>query len=86
MKIYISADIEGIGCVVRGEHASTSGRDYDTARRLMTQEVNAAIRGAFDAGAREVTVCDAHNTGPNLLPESLDKRAVLVMGGSRRGY
>lgn len=83
MKIFISTDIEGIGCVVRGEHFMTEGRDYPEARRLMTEEVNAAVAGAFDAGAEEVVVCDAHNVGLNLLPESLDERATLIMGGPR---
>lgn len=83
MKIYISTDIEGIGCVVRGEHFMIEGRDYPEARRLMTEEVNAAVAGAFDAGAREAVVCDAHNVGLNLLPELLDDRATLIMGGPR---
>ena len=83
MKIYISADIEGIGTVVRSEHSSVDGREYGAARRCMTQEVNAAIRGAYDAGATAVTVCDAHNVGLNILPEDLDERADLIMGGPR---
>jgi D-amino peptidase len=83
MKILISADIEGVGSVVRNEHSGVQEREYDLARRLMTEEVNAAVRGAFDSGATEVFVVDAHNVGLNLLPESLDERARLVMGGPR---
>ena len=49
MKIYISADIEGVGGVARHEHSRVDGREYPLARRLMTNEVNAAIRGAFEA-------------------------------------
>lgn len=83
MKIYISADIEGVGCVARHEHSRVDGREYPLARRLMTNEVNAAIRGAFEAGAADVTVSDSHNVGLNLLPEELDERARLVMGSPR---
>lgn len=83
MKILISADIEGIGSVVRSEHSSVQGREYAQARRLMTEEVNAAVRAACDAGAGEVLVVDAHNVGLNLLPEALDERARLVMGSPR---
>lgn len=83
MKIFISADIEGIGSVVRSEHSSVQGREYALARRLMTLEVNAAIEAAYDAGADEVMVADAHNVGLNLLPEELDDRALLVMGSPR---
>ncbi|UTF49766.1 M55 family metallopeptidase [Desulfomicrobium sp. ZS1] len=83
MKIYISADIEGVGGVARHEHSRVDGREYPLARRLMTNEVNAAIGGAFEAGAMDVTVSDSHNVGLNLLPEELDERARLVMGSPR---
>jgi len=83
MKIYISADIEGIGGVVRQEHSSTDGREYRWARKMMTEEVNAAIRGAFDGGAKEVVVADSHNVGLNLIPDELDARASLIMGSPR---
>jgi len=83
MKVYISADIEGIGCVVRQEQSAPNGREYRWARKMMTEEVNAAIRGAFDGGATEVVVSDSHNVGLNLIPEDLDGRAVLIMGSPR---
>lgn len=83
MNIYISTDIEGIGCVVRSEHSAVQGREYERARHFMTEEVNAAIKGAFDAGASSVTVCDSHNVGLNLLPEQVDERAELIMGSPR---
>lgn len=83
MHVYISADIEGVGCVVRSEHSSVNGRLYEEARRFMTGEVNAAVRGAFETGATAVTVCDAHNVGLNLIPEEMDDRAELILGGPR---
>lgn len=83
MKVYISSDIEGVGCVVRAEHSSVAGRDYGQSRHFMTDEVNAAIRAAFDSGAEQVLVSDSHNVGLNLLPEELDERAELIMGSPR---
>lgn len=83
MKVYISADIEGIGCVVRSEHSSPGGREYERARRFMTAEVNGAALGAFAAGATDVVVADAHNVGLNLIPEELDERVRLIMGSPR---
>lgn len=83
MKIYISADIEGIGCIVRGEQSSPTGREYRWARKRMTEEVNAAVRGAFDAGAEQVVISDSHNIGLNLIPEELDPRVSLIMGSPR---
>ena len=84
MKIFISADIEGIGGVVRGEQSSREHPDYPHARELMTAEVNAAIRGAFDGGVTEVVVTDAHSIGLNLVSEKLDERAVQIIGTPRR--
>ena len=84
MKIFISADIEGIGGVVRGEQTGRDGADYPHARELMTAEVNAAIRGAFEGGATEVVVTDAHGIGLNLISDTLDERAVQIIGTPRR--
>ncbi len=83
MKLLISADIEGVGAVVRREHSGVGEREYNQARKFMTKEVNAAINGAFDSGATEVKVVDAHNVGLNLFPEDLDERADLIMGSPR---
>ena len=83
MRVFISADIEGIGCVVRGEHSSPEGRCHEFARQQMTTEVNAAARGAFDAGASRVVIADAHNIGLNLIPDQLDERVLLVTGSPR---
>lgn len=49
----------------------------------MTQDVNAAIAGAFDGGATEVTVADGHGNMSNILVEELDERARLVSGNNR---
>ncbi|HEJ8050560.1 TPA: M55 family metallopeptidase, partial [Serratia marcescens] len=47
MKVFISADIEGIAGVMRPEQCNPAHADYAAARELMEQEVNAAIDGAF---------------------------------------
>jgi D-amino peptidase len=61
LKVYISADSEGVGGVSTWDvQASAKGREYEQFRRLMTLEVNAAIAGAFDAVATEVLVSDSH--------------------------
>lgn len=83
MKVYICADIEGVCGVVRMEHSRPEGREYARARQQMTNEVNAAVRGAFAAGATDVVVADSHNIGVNLIPEQLDERVRLVMGTPR---
>ncbi len=54
--------------------------DYDRARRLMTQEVNAAIEGALEAGVQEVVVNDSHAEARNLIAEDLHPAAELISG------
>ena len=83
VKVYISADMEGIAGVVDNTQASPTGRDYAIGRRLMIGEVNAAIAGAFDGGATEVVVNDAHWDQTNLEPDKLDPRATLITGAPK---
>jgi D-amino peptidase len=80
MKILIAADMEGVSGVVHWDQVTPGMADYTYFRRLMTQEVNAAVRAAFDAGAVEVLVSDGHNNGRNLLIDQLDPRALLNTG------
>jgi D-amino peptidase len=80
MKILIAADMEGITGVVSWDHVNPNHAEYPRFRRLMTGDVNAAIRGALDGGANEVIVSDGHNLGRNILIEELDPRARLNSG------
>lgn len=72
--------MEGITGVVDAEDVQPPGRDYERSRVLMTEDVNAAVRGAYAAGATEVLVNDAHGPMRNLLPDLLDPRALLIKG------
>ncbi|OGO36246.1 MAG: hypothetical protein A2W35_10320 [Chloroflexi bacterium RBG_16_57_11] len=80
MKILIAADMEGITGVVSWDQVNPNHAEYSRFRRLMTADVNAAIRGAFEGGASQVTVSDGHNNGRNILIEELDPRARLNSG------
>jgi len=83
VKVYISADIEGITGLVSWHQCGTQSSDhYDWpfARRMMTHDVNAAIRGARKAGATEIVVKDSHNNSKNLLIDQLEPGAQLVSG------
>ncbi|MEV0796786.1 M55 family metallopeptidase [Kribbella sp. NPDC050281] len=80
MKAYISADMEGITGLVDAEDVQPPGRDYERGRVMMTEDVNAAVRGAYAAGATAVLVNDAHGPMRNLLPDLLDPRATLIKG------
>jgi D-amino peptidase len=78
MKIYISADMEGVVGVVTQEQLGPSGFEYQRAREFMTEEVKAAIDAAFEAGATEIVVSDSHGNGQNLLIEKLPRNITLV--------
>lgn len=80
MRVYISIDMEGIGGVATADQVRRGGSGYVRAQELMTDEANAAIAGAFDAGATEVTVNDSHGTMDNLLHDRLDERARVIFG------
>lgn len=83
MRIFISVDIEGVAGVQNGIQGRPGNPEYETARRLMTQEANAAIRGAFAGGATEVLVADSHGQMRNMLADELDPRARLIQGKPR---
>jgi D-amino peptidase len=83
LKIYISADMEGVVGVVSGEQLGPTGFEYQRFREFMTQEVNAAIEGAFAAGATEIVISDSHGNGQNLLIERLPKNVLLVRSWPR---
>ena len=80
MKILIATDMEGITGVTTWDQVTPGHAEYARFRKLMTEDVNAAVRGAFDAGADEVIVADGHWNGSNILIEDLDPRAKLNTG------
>ena len=83
MKIFISADLEGVNGIAAPEDVEETGSGYQQARVFMTEEVNAAVSGAFAGGATEVVVCDSHNVAANIKVEQLDDRAQLMRGDTR---
>lgn len=80
MKILIATDMEGITGVTLWDQVTPGHVEYVRFRRLMTQDVNAAIRGACEAGADEIIVADGHWSASNILVEELDPRARLNTG------
>ena len=80
MKVFISADMEGICGIVRSDMTEQSHYDFGRARQLMTDDVSAAAEAAFAAGATEVWVKDAHGSANNILIDRLDPRVRLIQG------
>lgn len=83
LKIYISADMEGVVGVVTGEQLGPGGFEYERFREFMTAEVNACIEAARAAGATEILVSDSHGNGQNLLIEKLPDDVMIVRSWPR---
>ncbi len=86
MKVYISADIEGVTGITHWDEATHTKPDYSEFRDQMTAEVNAACEGALAAGADEIVIKDAHATGRNILASHLPSEARLIRGWSGHPY
>ena len=86
MKIYISADIEGITGVTHWDETDKSKSDYREYAKQMTDEVKAACEGAIKAGAKEIWIKDAHDTGRNIIAGDLPQSIKLVRGWSEHPY
>jgi len=86
MKIYISADIEGVTGITHWNETEKSKSDYQKFAQQMTNEVKAACEGAMKAGAKEIWIKDAHGTGRNILADDLPQTIKLVRGWSEHPY
>jgi D-amino peptidase len=80
MKVFISADLEGIWGVVSSRQTEGDNPDYSRARLLMTREVNLLCENLFRQGASEIVVNDSHNTMDNLLVEEIHPDVSLISG------
>lgn len=83
LKIYISADMEGVAGVVTEAQLGPGGFEYERFREFMTAEVNAAIDAARAAGATEILVSDSHGNGQNLLIDRMPNDVMIVRSWPR---
>ncbi|GAB2179359.1 M55 family metallopeptidase [Dongia sp. agr-C8] len=82
MKVYISADIEGTTGITHWDEAEKPHATYPEFRERMTDEVVAACEGAIEAGATEILIKDAHDSGRNIIAGRLPECARLIRGWS----
>ncbi|MEK6288922.1 MAG: M55 family metallopeptidase [Acidobacteriota bacterium] len=83
LKLYISADMEGVVGAVTGDQLGPQGFEYNRFREFMTEEVKAATEAAFEAGATEIVISDSHGNGENLLIERLPRNVTIVRSWPR---
>ena len=83
LRVFISADMEGLSGIAHSEMTSAAGAEYGRGRDLMMSDVNAAIQGALDAGATEILVNDSHGSMRNIRVEQLLPPARLISHNSK---
>ena len=86
MKVFISADIEGVTGTTVWDEVTRNHRDYPEFQAQMTREVSAACLGAIEAGVDRILVKDAHSTARNLIAKDLPEPVELIRGWSRHPY
>lgn len=86
MKIFISADIEGIATTSSWPDTHPKEKDYPFHARQMTQEVLAAIEGATQAGATEIVLRDAHGSANNIDISQLPDNVKVIRGWEGHPY
>ena len=84
MRVLVISDMEGVAGISNWQQVEGGESLYEEGRRLYTEEINAAVRGAFAAGATEVVVMDCHGAGKgwsfnSLIPDQLDERCEFVV-------
>jgi D-amino peptidase len=91
MKVFVVSDLEGVSGITKGGQTTGGAPMFDESRRLYTEEINAAVRGAKSAGATEIVVMDCHGAGAewdfnSLIPELLDEACDFVVQDSWTEY
>jgi len=91
VKVFIVSDLEGVSGVTHPGQTIGGSPMYEESRRLYTEEMNAAVRGAKAAGATEIVVMDCHGAGEewdfnSLIPELLDEACDFVVQDSWTEY
>src|ERR1700752_4910576 len=84
MRVHIISDMEGVSGIVKPEQTSGGDPMFEEGRRLYTEEINAAVRGAKAAGATDIVVMDCHGAGKgwtfnSLVPDLLDPDCEFVV-------
>ena len=84
MRVHVISDMEGVAGIVKWEQTSGGESLYEEGRRLYTEEINAAVRGAKAAGATQIVVMDCHGAGKgwtfnSLVAEDLDPACEFVV-------
>lgn len=81
LSVFIFADMEGCSGLTNRDQILT-----EEGSLRMAEDINACIRGCFEAGAKGVIIRDGHGGGINVDPKLIDKRARLVQGATNSRF
>ncbi len=85
MKVYVVADFESASGAVAGQQMQPGVLGYEETRRIWMEDLNAAVQGAIEGGAKEVLINEAHYTFRNIAPELLHPEAQFIAGYLKYG-
>jgi D-amino peptidase len=75
--------MEGISTIVDWAEVNRNDSEYNHTRKIMAKDLNSAIEGALESGAKEIAVCDAHGGARNLRLEQVHEAAYLIRGSPK---
>src|SRR3954468_6196202 len=85
MRVLLMSDMEGVSGIINWDQVNGGAPMFEEGRRLYTEEINAAVRGAMAAGAKDVVVVDCHGAGGgftfnSFIPELIHPDCQWVSG------
>lgn len=86
MKLFISADLEGVTGITHWDEAKLESPFSKYFCEQMTKEVKAASEAALETGAEDILIKDAHSTARNIDPSKLPEKARILRGWTRDPY
>src|SRR5512133_3645451 len=83
--------MEGISGIAKSEQCNAKKPQFEEGRKVYTEDINAAVRGAKAGGATEIVVMDCHGAGEgyswaSLIAEDLDPDCDFVVQEEWTGY
>ncbi|MEN3045199.1 MAG: M55 family metallopeptidase [Candidatus Hydrothermales bacterium] len=84
MKIYISIDLEGIPGIVSQDHVKKDGKDYEKARKWMTNHLNTVIESLKETGVQKILVNDSHGEMTNIILDEIPEDVEIITGNLKK--
>ncbi len=86
MKIYISADIEGVCGIQSWNETNKNDSEYQYFQQQMTNEVVSCCKALNNSGVDEIYVRDAHDYARNIILNQLPSYVKIIRGWEESPY